>query len=155
MLKTMTGETILWHGQPNYPRWYIVPVLYVAAFVSWMYLDPSQFNSTLTSAENLHGGMFFTGLLALFWLRMVFKYGGVHYYVTNRRIVRKQDLPILRTVKEIPLEEIAAVKSKRRLGMGFIVFMSSKAYPLDFDNLSDDANSLQHLVETARQGKTC
>jgi hypothetical protein len=99
--------------------------------------------------------MFITGLLVLFWLRMVFKYGGVHYYVTTRRVVRKQDLPILRTVKEIPLEEIAAVKSKRRLGMGFIVFMSSKAYPLDFDNLSDDANSLQHLVETARQRKTC
>ena len=96
----MTGETILWHGQPNYSRWYIVPVLYVAAFFSWIYLDPSRFNSTLTSAENLHGGVFITGLLTLFWLRMVFKYGGVHYYVTNRRIVRKQDLPILRTVKE-------------------------------------------------------
>jgi hypothetical protein len=155
MLKTMTGETILWHGQPNYPRWYIVPVLYVTVFLSWIRLDPSRFSSTLTSPDSLNGGTFIIGLLVLVWLRMVFRYGGVHYYVTDRRIVRKQDLPILRTVKEIPLEEIAAVKSKRHLGMGFIVFVSSKAFPLGFDNLSDDANSLQNLVETARQRKTC
>jgi hypothetical protein len=114
-------------------------------------MDPAPFRINSTALEQLRGTIVITGLATLLWLRLIFKYGGVSYYITNRRIVRKQDLPILRTIKEIPLLELSAVKSRHYFRKGFMAFMSSKAFPLDFGYLKDDVDKLRHLAETAKQ----
>ena len=151
----MPGESILWQGRPVYHRWLGLLVVIPTILFSLIYIDPTPFHIDSTTLEQLRGTIAITGLVTLLWLRLIFKYGGVSYYITNRRIVLKQDLPILRTIKEIPLEELSAVKSRHYFRKGFMAFMSSKAFPLDFGYLKDDVDKLRHLAETAKQSMSC
>ena len=148
-MKTLAGESILWQGRPIYARWLGLLVLYPVTLFSLIYIDPTLFHVSPAGLEQLRGAFFITGLGALLWLRLIFKYGKVSYFITDRRIVRRQNLPVLRALKEIPLVDLSAVKSRRSFRKGFIVFVSSKAVSITFGYLKDDPESLRRLVETA------
>jgi hypothetical protein len=148
----MQPETILWQGKPVYRRWGLPLMLFVIAdIVTLGYFSP------ISIAPGARSGLaLIVGLLTLLWLRTFFLNAGVSYYITDRRVMRRQELPILKKTTEKPLNSITSIRTIRRFGRGFVIFLTNDASNLMFINLKQDPEPIREIAEKARyaiQGK--
>jgi len=148
----MQPETVLWQGKPVYRRWGLPLMLFVIAdIVTLAYISPIPITPGARSGLAL-----IVGLPTLLWLRTFFLNAGVSYYITDRRVVRRQELPIFKRTTEKPLNSIISIRATRRFGRGFVIFVSSDASNLMFINLKQDPEPIREIAEKARyttQGK--
>jgi len=148
----MQSETVLWQGKPVYRRWGLPLMLFVIAdIVTLAYISPISITPGARSGLAL-----IVGLPTLLWLRTFFLNAGVSYYITDRRVVRRQELSIFKRTTEKPLNSITSIRTARRFSRSFVIFLSSDASNLMFINLKQDPESIREIAEKARyttQGK--
>ena len=142
----MQSETILWQGKPKYRRWGLPLMLFVIADVVAL-----GFFSPIPITPGARSGLALVlGLPTLLWLRIFFLNAGVSYYVTDTRVVRRQELPILKKTREKPLNSIISIRTTRRFGRGLVIFISADASNLMFINLKEDPEPIREIAEKAR-----
>ncbi len=123
----------------------------IADIVTLAYISPISITPGARSGLAL-----IVGLPTLLWLRTFFLNAGVSYYITDRRVVRRQELPIFKRTTEKPLNSITSIRTARRFRRSFVIFLSSDASNLMFINLKQDPEPIREIAEKARyttQGK--
>jgi hypothetical protein len=75
---------------------------------------------------------------------------GSAYYITGSHVVRRQELPIFKRITEKPLNSITSIRTTRRLGRGFVIFLFSDASNLVFINLKQDPEPIREIAEKSR-----
>ena len=143
------GETLLWTGKPVYRSWpFPLLILDLAVLIVVIpYLEQMRPPSIPSEAKS--GIVLTFGLLILVWIYTYSKYAGVSYYITDRRVIRKQELRIFRRTQEISLRSLVRIRAKRWFKSGTIVFQSQDTSILAFANLREDPHELQQTAEKA------
>jgi len=149
-LALQSGETIVWQGIPFYPKLGLPVVSLVTAGLSAMYYLIPQLVPALRDASQ--GLSLVFGLLVLMWLYIDAKYRAVTYYITDRRIIRSQRLPILGNTQEIPLQSLVRIRVKRVRGRGYVVFQSRDTSTLTFCDLHENP---QEIKKNNGKNHTC
>jgi len=149
-LALQSGETIVWQGIPFYPKLGLPVVSLVTAGLTAMYCLIPQLVPALRDASQ--GLSLVFGLLVLMWLYIDAKYRAVTYYITDRRIIRSQRLPILGNTQEIPLQSLVRIRVKRVRGRGYVVFQSRDTSTLTFCDLHENP---QEIKKNNGKNHTC
>ena len=138
------NEAVLWNGKPAYHPKRITAIIILATIL----LAASRLPSFPTS-EALALAVFAV-VAILLSLPDIYKYGGVRYYITERRIIRQQSLFALNRSEEFPVEALVDIRAKRLRGQGFVGFVSTVFYTIVFGRFEEDPERIKQIAIDAR-----
>jgi len=100
--------------------------------------------------EAFEAGLILPTILLAYNLFALYNLSRMHYYITNRRILKKQSILLLRSQDEVPLNLLTVVTAKRSLGTKIVEFHGSGRKKLVFRMLRDDPEHVRLIALQAR-----
>lgn len=143
------NEIILWEGSWTFQRILMFCLIAglsassaVLAAEGWGYL-PHAIASNLIFVPNI--------LVIILAVMALLGVEHVHFYITNRRIVRTRDFLHWRKQWDLPLRSIDEVVLKRARGKDFIVFVPSSGHRgIEFGPVRDNTKWVREIALRAR-----
>ena len=138
-------ETVHWSGKPDYGRRRIVGTIAMIAIIF------------LVSEYLILQGMRIEGIRIIFAILLainffvIYSNAGVHYFVTNHRIVKERFLRGFARREEIRLDHITETRAKVVRGRGVLVFVRSEGFPLVFSYLKEDPEKIKVIALNAKR----
>ena len=139
-------ESILWEGRRPLPKVRLASFFILGLFVLVVVNAESYLGyfRNATAVDIMLLGLFLAGMILVGVDR------GIHFYITNRRILRTWDFLRWKRRWELPLQSVTEVVLKRVRGKSFVIFMPSSGHRGIVFVAKDDVERIREIALRAK-----
>jgi len=141
-----SDESILWEGRRPLPKVRLASYFVLGLFVLVVVNAEGYLGyfRNATAVDIMLLGLFLAGMILVGVDR------GIHFYITNRRILRTWDFLRWKRRWELPLQSVTEVVLKRVRGKSLIIFMPSSGHRGIVFVAKDDVERIREIALRAK-----